>query len=79
MTKLKFTDKRENTFPTFGDLNVGDAFTSVNGEVPFVKTDVMYDGHKDPYNTITFDGEFYWCENNEEVEPIQDIEVIIKK
>ena len=79
MTKVKFTDKRENTIPTFGDLNVGDMFTSVNSEVPFIKTEVMYDTHKDPYNTVSFDGEFYWSDDDEEIEPIQDIEIIIKK
>ncbi len=79
MTKLKFTDKRENTIPTFGDLSIGDSFTSVNGEVPFVKTAVMYDEHKDLYNTVSFDGEFYWSDDDEEIEPIQDIEIIIKK
>lgn len=79
MTKLKFTDKRENTIPTFGDLNIGDSFTSVNGEIPFVKTAVMYDEHKDPYNTISLDGEFYWSDVDEEIEPIQELEIIIKK
>ena len=79
MTKLKYTDKRENTVPTFGDLSIGDMFTSVNGEMPFTKTEIMYDEHKDPYNTISFDGEFYWSDDEEEIEPIQDIEIIIKK
>lgn len=79
MTKLKYTDKRENTVPTFGDLNVGDMFTSADGEMPFVKTEVMYDDHKDAYNTVSFDGEFYWSDDDEEIEPIQDIEIIIKK
>ena len=79
MTKLKFTNKRENTIPTFGDLNIGDAFTSVNDEVPFVKTEVMYDEHKDPYNTISFDGEFYWSDDDEEIVPIQEIEITIKR
>lgn len=79
MTKLKFIDKRGMTVPTFGDLNIGDSFTSINGDMPFVKTAVMYNEHKDLYNTISFDGEFYWSDDNEEIEPIQDIEIIIKK
>ena len=79
MTKVKFTDKRENTIPTFGDLSVGDLFTSVNSEVPFIKTAVMYDEHKDPHNTVSVDGEFYWSDDDEEIEPIQEIEIIIKK
>lgn len=79
MTKLKFTDKRENTVPTFGDLNVGDSFTSLNSEVPFIKTEIMYDDHKNPYNTVSFDGEFYWSDVDEEIEPIQEIEIVIKK
>ena len=79
MTKLKFIDKRENTIPTFGDLNIGDLFTSVNGEIPFIKIAVMHDEHKDPYNTVSLDGEFYWSDVNEEIEPIQEIEITIKK
>ena len=79
MTKLKFIDKRENTTPTFGDLNIGDMFTSVDGEVPFIKTAEMYDEHKDPYNTVALDGEFYWSDNNEEIVPIQKIEIVMKK
>lgn len=79
MTSLKFIDKRENTVPTFGDLNIGDSFTSVDGEVPFIKTAVMYDEHKDPYNTVAFDGEFYWSNNDEEVRPIREIEITIKR
>ena len=79
MTNFKFTDKRESTVPTFGDLRVGDMFTSVNDDVPFTKTEVMYDDDKKPYNTISFDGEFYWSDNDEEIEPIQEIEIVIKK
>ena len=79
MTKLKYTDKRENTIPTFGDLNVGDLFTSVNEGVPFIKTEIMYNGHKDPYNTVSIDGDFYWSEDDEEIQPIQEIEIVIKK
>ena len=79
MTKLKYFDKRENTIPTFGDLNIGDLFTSVNGEVPFIKTAVIYDDHKNAYNTVALDGEFYWSDDDEEIEPIQEIEIVIKK
>ena len=79
MTKFKFIDKREDTVPTFGDLNIGDLFTSVDGEVPFIKIAVKYDEHKDPYNTVSLDGEFYWSDVDEEIISIQEIEIIIKK
>lgn len=79
MTKLKFTDKRENTVPTFGDLSVGDLFTTVGGEVPYIKTKTMYDDNNNPYNTVFFNGEFYLSDDDEEIEPIQEIEIIIKK
>lgn len=78
MTALKFVDKREDTVPTFGDLNIGDLFTTV-GEVPFIKTAVMYDEHKDPYNTVSIDGEFYWSDNDEEIVPVREIEITLKK
>ena len=79
MAKFKFIDKRENIVLTFGTLSIGDIFTSVDGEVPFVKTEVMYDLNKDPYNTVALDGEFYWSDDDEEVEPIRELEIVIKK
>lgn len=78
MTALKFIDKRENTVPTFGGLNIGDAFTFVDGGVPFVKTAVMHD-ERDKYNTVGLDGEFYWTNSDEKIEPIRELEIIIKK
>ena len=79
MASFKFTDKRENAKPTFRDLRIGDPFTSLNGRVIFVKTEVVYDEHKNPYNTISFDGEFYWSDDDEEIAPVQEIEIIIKR
>lgn len=79
MAKLKFIDKREETIPTFSDLEIGDLFTSVGEEFPFIKIAVMYDEHKVPYNTVSIDGEFYWSDDDEEIEPIQELEIIIKK
>lgn len=79
MTALKFNDKREGITPTFGDLDFGDWFTSVGEEMPFIKTTITYDAGKNPYNTVSLDGEFYWSDVNEEVVPIQEIEVTIKK
>ena len=64
---------------TFGELNIGDSFTSVDDETPFIKTAVMYNEHKDPYNTVSLDGEFYWSDDDEVIEPIQELEIIIKK
>ena len=79
MTKLKFTDKRENTVPTFGDLGIGEVFTSVNEEVPFIKTAIVYDKHQNAHNTMSHDGEFYWSDDDEEIEPILELEIVIKK
>lgn len=79
MTKLKFVDKREDNIPTFGDLNFGDWFALVDRGVLFIKTTVFYDEGKNPYNTVSLDGEFYWSDVNEEVVPIQEIEITIKK
>ena len=79
MTKLKTMDKREDTTPTFGMLCEGDAFTSEGGSVVFIKTNIIYDSNKDPYNTMALDGEFYWSDDDEEIEPIQELEIVIKK
>ena len=79
MTKTKTIDKREDYTPTFEMLQDGDAFTSKGGSVVFVKTAIMYDNNKNAYNTISLDGEFYWSDDDEVIEPIQELEVIIKK
>ena len=79
MTKIKTNDKREDTAPTFGELNVGDLFTSGNGSVVFIKTEIMYNDHKDAYNTVALDGEFYWSDDDEEIQPIREIEITIRK
>ena len=79
MTKTKTIDKREDYTPTFGMLQDGDAFTSEGGSVVFVKTNIMYDSNKNPYNTISLDGEFFWSNDDEEIEPIHELEIVIKK
>ena len=50
MAKLKFIDKREETVPTFSDLNIGDLFTSVGEEFPFIKIAVMYNDIREIIN-----------------------------
>ena len=79
MTVTKTIDKREDYTPTFGQLKEGDAFTSVGHSVIFIKTNIIYDGNKNAYNTVALDGEIYWSEDDEEIEPIQELEIIIKK
>ena len=79
MTKTKTIDKREDYTPTFGMLQDGEAFTNKGGSVVFIKTAIMYDSNKNAYNTISLDGEFYWSDDDEEIEPIQELEVIIKR
>lgn len=79
MTVTKTIDKRKNYTPTFGQLNVCDAFTSVDGSVVFIKTNILYDSDKRAYNTMSLDGGIYWSDDDEEIEPIQEIEITIKK
>jgi hypothetical protein len=79
MTALKFIDERKDTTPTFGDLTIGNAFTFVDGGVPFIKIEVMHDEHNDRYNTVSLDGDFYWSDSDEEIELVRELEVIIKK
>ena len=79
MTVTKTIDKREDYTPTFGQLKEGDAFTSEGGSVVFIKTNIIYDSNKNAYNTVSLDGEIYWSDDDEEIEPIQEIEIIIKK
>ena len=79
MTVTKTIDKRESYTPTFGHLKEGDAFTSVGNSVVFIKTNIIYDSNKNAYNTVALDGEFYWSEDDEEIEPIHELEITIKK
>jgi hypothetical protein len=79
MTVTKTIDKREDYTPTFGQLKEGDAFTSKGEHTVFIKTNTIYDDHKNAYNTVALDGEVYWSDDDEEIEPIQEIEITIKK
>ena len=79
MTVTKTIDKREEHTPTFGQLKVGDAFTGIGYSEVFIKTDIIHNSNNNAYNTVSLDGEFYWSDVDEEIEPIQEIEIIIKK
>ena len=79
MTVTKTIDKRENYTPTFGQLKEGDAFTSEGQDEIYIKINIIYDSNKKAYNTVSLDGEFYWSNDDEEIVPIQELEIIIKK
>lgn len=82
-TKVKFNDYRKNTNPTFEDIAVGSMFTEVEGEVIYIKKEeFLVDKGKDEcyHNAIDIrDGEFVSFGYDEEVHPIQEIEITIKK
>ena len=79
MTVTKTIDKRKKYTPTFGQLKVCEAFTSTDSDMVYIKTNVLYDIDQRAYNTISLDGGVYWSEDDEEIEPIQEIEITIKK
>lgn len=79
MTVANTIDKREDYSPTFGQLNEGDAFTSIGCSTIFIKTDIIYDVQQNAYNTVSLDGDFYWSEDNKEIAPIRELDIIIKK
>ena len=79
MTVTKTIDKRDDYTPTFGQLQEGDAFTSVGQSIIFIKTNIIYDSNKNAYNTVSLDGETYWSDDDEEIEPIRELEIVIKK
>jgi hypothetical protein len=82
-TKVKFNDYRKNTNPTFEDIEVGSMFTEIGGEIIYIKKkDFITDKGKNEcyYNAIDIkDGEFVSFDNDEEIEPIQEIEITIKR
>ena len=78
MTVVKTNDNREDGI-TFADVSIGDLFTSVGRKAIFIKTETLYDGNKNVYNTVGLDGEFYWSDDDEEIQPIREIEITIKK
>ena len=78
MTVVKTNDFREDGF-TFADVSIGDLFTSVGRKAIFIKTEITYDSNKNAYNTVGLDGEFYWSDDDEEIQPIIEIEIVIKK
>lgn len=85
-TKVKFNDNRKSTHPTFEDIVVGSMFTEVDGEIIYIKIDkaqIHYyneDIIDDEINAIDIrDGEFVSFDDDEEIHPIQEIEITIKK
>lgn len=91
VTKIKTNDIRKDTAPTFEDIEVGSMFTESDGGIIFIKlneiqihyygnvTEDVVANEETVYNAITLDGEFETFYDNEEVEPIQELEVTIKK
>lgn len=85
-TKVKFNDNRISTHPTFEDIVVGSMFTEVDGETIYIKIDKAqihyYDEETidDEINAIDIrDGEFVSFDEDEEVHPVQELEIIIKR
>ena len=90
-TKIEISDIRKNTTPTFEDIKVGSMFTEPNGEIIFIKLDeiqIHYYGNVEQdiipneeavYNAITLDGDFETFSDDEEVTPIQKIEIVIER
>ena len=90
-TKIEVNDIRKNTAPTFKDIKVGSMFTETDGELIFIKLNeiqIHYCGNVEDnivasedkvYNVMTLDGDFDAFYDDEEVTPVQELEIVIKK
>lgn len=90
-TNIKTNDIRKDTAPTFEDIEVGSMFTEPDGEIIFIKLNeiqIHYYGNvkqdvvaneEGVYNAITLDSDFETFSDDEEVQPIQELEITIKK
>ena len=91
MTKIQTTDSRTTNL-TFEDIPNGSMFTEKDYEKPYIKmpiftlVDMAYRDNEEivpqdeeEFNAIDLYGSSYWFSDDEEIEPIQEIEIIIKK
>ena len=79
MTQIKTNDNRRNYAPTFADIEEGVMFTEPDSELIFIKTAVLKNEKGTTTNAIDLDGDISWFNDYEEVHPIQEIEITIKK
>ena len=83
ITNVQLNDHRKNINPTFRDIEVGSMFTEVGEEIIYIKKEDFLIGKGKSecfYNAIDIrDGEFVLFEYDEEVCPIQEIEITIKR
>ena len=90
-TRIEVNDIRKDTTPTFEDIKIGSMFTEPEGKIIFIKLNeiqIHYYGNVEQdivaneekvYNAITLDGDFETFGDDEEVTPIQEIEIVIEK
>ena len=79
MTKIKTNDNRINTYPTFKDIREGAMFTEENCDIIYIKTAVLKNEDDTTTNVIDLEGDTHWFDYDEEIQPIQEIEITIKK
>ena len=80
MTQITTKDNRKNYNPTFEDIKEGTMFTEPQSEIIYIKTAVLKNEENNTTtNALDIDGDTHWFDDYEEVEPIQEIEITIKK
>jgi hypothetical protein len=79
MTKIKTNDNRKNITPTFEDVEEGSMFIDPNSKMIFIKTAILKVEDDTTANAIDLEGDTHWFYDDEEIQPIQEIEITIKK
>ena len=80
MTKITTHDNRQTAKPTFEDIETGVMFTDVDCEIIYIKTAPLKNmGTNTTANALDLEGDTHWFDADEEVQPIQEIEITIKK
>ena len=89
MTKIK-TDDLRTTKNTFENISIGSMFTEPECSTPYLKVDIFklvlpckedispIEDSDYTYNAITLDGEPYWFDEDDEVDPIDEISITMK-
>lgn len=83
MTKMQTTDLRFTNLH-FEDIPIGEMFTQKGNQKPYIKIPIVALVTKpieeEEYNAIYLPtGELTWFDEDEEVAPIQELDIIIKR
>lgn len=78
MAKITVKDNRKITNPIFEEIRQGTMFTEIDGDVIYIKTEILKKKDFDA-NAVDLEGDTFWFPNDEKIKPIQEVEITIRR